>query len=133
MHYLDFPVIGCTTSGKVEAKVPVDALGGLIGCYGNSETSNIYGCSVNCELVGNPAPAGKTGLIVGKFNGKTKPITIGTESDPIVIDGSVDGTALSAENVADYFCGVSTLATDGNHKIYYSFGGQNYVYPALQE
>ena len=113
----------CTANGTVEAKVPVTAVAGLVGNLGNVAFTGMDGCSVNCTLIGGPE--GNTGLIVGKFNGKTNAITLGSESDPIEVQGSANGNTINAGNVFTYFSG-ATGFEDSMHTVYYSFGGTVY-------
>ncbi len=117
----------CTAGGKVEAKSLVNGLGGLVGQIGNYAFTGMDGCSVNCELIGGPE--GKTGLIIGSFNGTTKKIVLGSAEDPIEIAGSIDGTAVSEENVQTYFCGNTGMSLD-NHTVYYSLNGKSHRHPA---
>ena len=110
----------CVAKGTVEAKVPVTAIGGLVGNLGNVAFTGMDGCSVNCALVGGPE--GNTGFIVGRFNGTDKAITLGSADDPIEVQGTVDGTAVNAENIATYFCG-ATGFEPASHTVYYTIGG----------
>lgn len=105
----------CTAYGTVEAKVAIDAMGGLVANLGNVAFTGMDGCSVDCVLQGGPED--KTGLVVGKFNGTTKAITLGSEADPIEVAGFVDGTAITSSNAAGYLCG-STNYTPEYHTIY---------------
>ena len=110
----------CVAKGTVEAKVPVTAVGGLAGNLGNVAFTGMDGCSVNCALVGGPE--GNTGFIVGRFNGTDKAITLGSADDPIEVQGTVDGTAVNAENIATYFCG-ATGFEPAVHTVVYTIGG----------
>ncbi|MBP5381778.1 MAG: hypothetical protein J6Y45_00335, partial [Bacteroidales bacterium] len=110
----------CVAKGTVEAKVPITAVGGLVGNLGNVAFTGMDGCSVNCALVGGPE--GCTGFVVGKFNGTSNAITLGSEEDPIEVQGTVDGTAVNAETVAAYIYG-TTGYEPASHIVYYSFGG----------
>lgn len=105
----------CHAYGKVEAKVAIEAMGGLVGNLGNVAFTGMDGCSVDCVLKGGPED--KTGLVVGKFNGTNKAITLGSDADPIEVAGFVDGTAVTSSNAADYLCG-STNYTEGTHTIF---------------
>lgn len=110
----------CTAGGKVENKGTITAIGGLVGNLGNVAFTGMDGCSVNCALVGGPE--GCTGFVVGKFNGTSNAITLGSEEDPIEVQGTVDGTAVNAETVAAYIYG-TTGYEPASHIVYYSFGG----------
>ena len=113
----------CFAGGTVESKCTIAAMGGLAANLGNVEFSGMDGCAANCTLVGGPE--GLTGLIVGKFNGTDKAITLGTEESMIQIAGSVNGTKVTTENVATYFCGQTGFNPE-NHTVYYVFDGKCY-------
>lgn len=113
----------CTAGGTVTANCTVAGLGGLVGQLGNVTFNAMDGCSVDCELIGGPENA--TGLIVGKFNGTSNPIVLGTEDDPIEVAGKIDGTAVTAETIKTYFCGSNGMNIPV-HDVFYSFEGQNY-------
>lgn len=108
----------CVAEGTVEAKAPLNALGGLTANLGNVAFTGMDGCSVNCTLIGGPV--GKTGLVVGLFNGTDKAITLGSEEDPIEMKGTVDGVKVTSENYASYIYG-ATNYTEGIHKVYVNY------------
>ena len=113
----------CFAGGTVESKCTIAAMGGLVANLGNVEFSGMDGCAANCTLIGGPD--GNSGLIVGKFNGTDKAITLGTEESMIQIAGSVNGTKVTTENVATYFCGQTGFNPE-NHTVYYVFDGKCY-------
>ncbi len=108
----------CVAEGSVEAKAPLTALGGLVANLGNVAFTGMDGCSVNCTLIGGPV--GKTGLVVGLFNGTTKAITLGSEEDPIEMKGTVNGVKVTSDNYASYIYG-ATNYTEGTHKVYVNY------------
>ena len=108
----------CVAEGTVEAKAPLNALGGLTANLGNVAFTGMDGCSVNCTLIGGPE--GKTGLVVGLFNGTDKAITLGSEEDPIEMKGTVDGVKVTSDNYASYIYG-ATNYTEGTHKVYVNY------------
>ena len=108
----------CVAEGTVEAKAPLNALGGLVANLGNVAFTGMDGCSVNCTLIGGPV--GKTGLVVGLFNGIDKAITLGSEEDPIEMKGTVDGVKVTSDNYASYIYG-ATNYTEGTHKVYVNY------------
>ena len=124
----NFPISNCQASGTVEAKCDIYAMAGLVANMGNVATNAMDGCSANCTLVGGPE--GYTGMVIGRYNGKTKKIVLGSEEDPIEIAGSVNGETVTEENAASYVCGLASMATDKNHLVYYSIGGKAYRIPA---
>ncbi len=113
----------CFAGGTVESKCTIAAMGGLAANLGNVGFSGMDGCAANCTLIGGPD--GLTGLIVGKFNGTDKPITLGTEESMIQIAGTVNGNKVTTENVATYFCGQTGFNPE-NHTVYYVFDGKCY-------
>ncbi len=113
----------CFAGGTVESKCTIAAMGGLVANLGNVAFEGMDGCTANCTLVGGPE--GLTGLIVGKFNGTDKAITLGTEESMIQIAGSVNGNKVTTENVATYFCGQTGFNPE-NHTVYYVFDGKCY-------
>lgn len=108
----------CSAEGSVDVQCPINGLGGLVGNLGNVDFTGMDGCSVNCTLSGGPD--GKTGLVVGLFNGNTKTVTLGSAEDPIEVYGSVNGTAVDATNFESLING-STNYTAGVHTIYTNF------------
>lgn len=105
----------CVAEGSVEAQCTINGMGGLVGNLGNVTITGMDGCSVNCDLIGGPD--GKTGLVVGYFNGTSKNITLGSTEDPIEVAGTVNGVAIDATNCNDLISG-STNRTEGVHVIY---------------
>ena len=108
----------CVAEGSVEAQAPLTAIGGLVANLGNVAFTGMDGCSVNCTLIGGPV--GNTGLIVGKFNGTDKAITLGSEEDPIEMKGTVNGVKVTSDNYASYIYG-ATNYTEGTHKVYVNY------------
>ena len=109
----------CIAEGTVEAKNTIASMGGLVGTLGNVAFTGMDGCSVNCTLIGGPT--NNTGLVVGKFNGTTKVITLGSDDDPIKVAGSVNGTAISSSNYADFLYGTTGFSED-KHTVHGTFG-----------
>ncbi len=109
----------CIAEGTVEAKNTIASMGGLVGTLGNVAFEGMDGCSVNCTLIGGPT--NNTGLVVGKFNGTTKVITLGSDDDPIEVAGSVNGTAISSSNYADFLYGTTGFSED-KHTVHGTFG-----------
>lgn len=114
--------------GKVEAKCAIAAVGGLTGLIGNATHAEgkIAGCEVNCELIsqetlGEGASSyAYTGLLIGKFNGNTKEIHVGTETTPIKVNGKVNGVAATTENVEALSHGSGNY-TAGTHVLHVTF------------
>lgn len=122
-HSQGHALTGSKAGGKVEAKVELTGgCGGLIGNIGNAAHTTGEGCEVNAEIVMATPDATTTGLVVGKFNGSTKAITLGTAESPIKVSGSVNGTAVTADNYTNYLYGTVNY-TAGTHVINAAFGG----------
>ena len=108
----------CKAFGKVTATAAVDGIGGLIGNIGNAAHNTGNGCVVDCVISGGAEAT--RGLVIGKFNGKSKNITLG-ETSPIKVSGTVDGITIDAGNFANFVHG-TTNYTDGVHVIKAVFG-----------
>lgn len=98
-HSQGHAITGSTAGGEVIAKSKITGgVGGLIGNIGNAEHSAISGNKVNCKITVSAYDATTMGLIIGKWNGKTKAITVG-QPDAIQVSGSINGTAANADNM----------------------------------
>lgn len=104
-HSQGHVIKNCNALGTVTAKSTVDGMGGLIGNIGDASHTTGDGCVVKCTLTGG-TPA-TSGMIIGKFNGKTKAIKLGTSASPIKVSGSINGTAVTASNVQDCIHGTT--------------------------
>lgn len=81
---------------------------GGIGGQGGNTNQTYSGCAVNCTIT---APATcKTGMVLGTAEtlGSGKTINVGTEDEPIKIKGTLNGTAVTAENVQSLAMGTAT-------------------------
>ena len=109
-HYMD----GCTAGGEVicSASGIETWVGGLVGNMGNATNETGYGCIVNCKITVASYDPQCMGMVVGHYNGTTKPITLGSQSSPIQVSGSINGTPASDSNIYG-------TANDLNHTIYY--------------
>ena len=74
---------------------------------------------MNCSVTSEAST--EIGMLVGHFNGKTAVITLGSESDPIKVKGSLNGTAVDAGNFGSLICGPANYSTDV-HTINAAFG-----------
>lgn len=104
------PVTGCKNYGNMTATCDVAfVMGGLFGQGGN--TNQAYeDCAVNCTMT---APASvKVGIILGTAHtiASGKSIVYGTAEKPFKVKGSVNGTALTAENFTTLLLGNTTTA-----------------------
>ena len=102
-HSGGYQVTGSKNYGTVQADIAATGIGGLIGQFGNTAHTTGTGCEVHCTLTS--AASTEIGMIVGRFNGKTKTIELGTDGDPIEVSGTVNDTPLTAGNYEDYLYG----------------------------
>lgn len=88
-------------------------VGGMFGQCGNTNQS-YEGNSVNCVIT-TPSVV-KPGIVLGTASslaaGKT--ITLGTASAPFKVSGTINGTALTASNFADYIAGDGAKTAGGD-------------------
>lgn len=121
-HSQGHAIEGCENCGDVIANVRIDGAGGLIGNQGNAAMTNGVGCKVKCTV--QNAAADRTGMVVGYFNGTSNAITLGSQTSPIGVEGSIvigsTGVAITKYNVETYKCG---SANDSNHTVYVSYTG----------
>ncbi len=90
----------CEASGKVESKVKINGVAGLCGGIGNVKNTFGENCKVNAQLIGGATE--QVGLVVGHLNGDTQAVTVGTETEPVLVKGSVNGVAITADNFSSY-------------------------------
>ena len=109
----------CVAGGKVVGNCDLDGVGGLIGNNGNATNTTGTGCSVNCSITATAATV-NVGLIVGKFNGTSYVVTLGSTDSPIKVKGSVNGTVITSGNYTNYLVG-ATNVSETSHVIYASF------------
>ena len=96
-HSQGHVIENCVAQGTLTGDVKLDGVGGLMGNIGNAAHTTGAGCAANCTIVCTDDTANK-GIIVGKYNGKTKQINLGTDEAPIKVKGTLAGTVLTAEN-----------------------------------
>ncbi len=89
--------------GTLTVNCTVSGAGALIGNIGNAEHATGNNCQVDAII--NAPSVENIGMIIGVFNGKSKNITLGTEAEPIKVNGTVNGTVLTAENYTQYLNG----------------------------
>ncbi len=106
--------------GSLNVECALDGAAALIGNIGNAKhTKHGMGCKVNADIQAKDVT--NVGMIVGKFNGSTQTITLGTEAEPIKIMGSLNGTALNEGNYAGYLWGPTNYTAD-THSFITAFG-----------
>lgn len=92
----------CVLEGAVVANCKIDGVGGLYGGQGNAaEESKTYSNKVNATIT-TDASVTNFGLVVGKISTGTKVVVLGTDANPIQVKGTVNGTAVTAENLANF-------------------------------
>ena len=96
-HSQGHVIENCVAQGTLTGDVKLDGVGGLMGNIGNAAHTTGAGCAANCTIVCTDDTANK-GIIVGKYNGKTKQINLGTDESPIKVKGTLAGTVLTVEN-----------------------------------
>lgn len=117
-HSQDHRITNSSAICSVISDIAIGGVAGLIGNNGNVANETGEGCKVNCTL--RNGDGGGIAMVVGIFNGTTKNITIGTADSPVKVKGSVNGTAISAENLSQYLGGTNYKA--GTHTINAVFG-----------
>ena len=98
-HSRDHSLSGCTNTGDVISKAVIKSAGGIIGNYGNVALDCCAACKVSCRVETAASDRSGAGIIIGAFGGDAKNITIGTESEPVDVAGTV--CAGSQEYVVD--------------------------------
>ena len=112
----------CEGSGKIESKVKLLGVGGLCGGIGNAKNTFGENCKINAQLIGGATE--QVGLVVGNLNGDTLAVTVGTETEPVLVKGSVNGVAITADNFSSYIHQASKYK-EGIHVFNVKFDGAN--------
>ena len=112
----------CEGSGKIESKVKLLGVGGLCGGIGNAKNTFGENCKINAQLIGGATE--QVGLVVGNLNGDTQAVTVGTETEPVLVKGSVNGVAITADNFSSYIHQASKYK-EGIHVFNVKFDGAN--------
>ena len=85
-----------------------DYVGGLIGGYGNV-AGTIEGCEVSANITVPEAQVTKNAVgMILNFNSRTsaaQAVSVGTAESPVKVSGSLNGTALTADNYTNYLVG----------------------------
>ena len=107
-HSSSYQMTNCENYGDIVSPKAGIYAAGLIGQFGNVTNSATTGCKINCKVQG--VEGGCVGMLVGSFNGTTKVISIGSESAPCEVAGTLT------------IGGVSTVITDAELTEEYMFG-----------
>ena len=92
------PVTNCANYGDISCSATGVNVGGLFGQLGNTAATHT-GCTAKCSVTGISA-----GILVGAYTG-TKAIVLGNDEAPMLVAGSVNGTALTQENYTSLLVG----------------------------
>ena len=108
------PITNCKSLGKMTSTATTAfAMGGIGGQAGNT-AQKWTGCTVDCTISGQSANL--VGMVVGTAKTLAKTITLGTADAPIKVSGSINGTAITADNFANFIASDGARAADGNIK-----------------
>ena len=119
-HSNSYQMANCENYGNIISPKGGIYGAGLIGQFGNAANTATTGCKVNCTVQG--AENDCIGMLVGSFNGTTKVISIGSESSPCEVAGtlkigSVTTVITEAELTKEYMFGAGANR-DTNHNLY---------------
>ena len=104
-------ITNCKSLGKMTSTATAAfAMGGIGGQAGNT-AQTWSGCTVNCAVSGQSANL--VGMVVGTAKTMKVTITLGTAEAPIKVKGSVNGTAITADNLSKYISSDGTRSADG--------------------
>lgn len=93
----------CSSKANVTSEVLLEGISGLIGWIDNKTSATVEGGSVSGSL---SSAAGSTiGMLTGGFGGKDVTCTIGSQTSPIEISGTVNGTAITSGNATSLLWG----------------------------
>lgn len=105
------PITNCKSLGKMTSTAKVAfAMGGIGGQAGNTNQS-WTGCTVDCAISAQSGTL--VGMVVGTAKTLSRAITLGTAAAPIKVSGSLNGTAITADNLAKSISSDGTRAADG--------------------
>ncbi len=108
-HSQDHKLNTSTAKGKLTVNgANTGGVGALIGNQGNAKNKTGEGCKVNATI--DAKDATRVGLVVGYFNGNSNAVTLGTEENPILVKGSVNGTDISSGNFANFLNGADNFS-----------------------
>lgn len=105
------PITNCKNLGKMTSTANVAfAMGGIGGQAGNT-TQSWTGCTVDCTI--SAQSTNLVGMVIGTAKTLEKTVTLGTSAAPIKVSGTINGTAISADNIAKFIASDGTRAADG--------------------
>ena len=117
-HSQGHEITGCTAGGSVVCDVTlIGGVAGLIGNAGNVACNTATGCKVLCPITVQGSDREYIGVVVGKYNGTSTVMTLGSEASPIKVTGTtINGAPASLVSLA----GKANRHT--NHTIYSDLG-----------
>ena len=116
-HSKGHAITGCKALGSVVCDVQLTGgVGGLIGNIGDSRHTTATSCSVDCTITVPDYDSQTMGMVVGKFNGSTGVIKLGSEGSPIQVSGRINSEAADISNI------IGQDNRTPNHTIYTSLG-----------
>lgn len=119
-HSQDHKLYACTNTGDVVSNVALDGVGGLIGNQGNVTNNHSEKCVVKCRVQNVNSSFSGTGMVVGRFNGTSAAVTLGSQDNPIEVEGIICAAdkdiTIDSGNYSMYLRG--TVNTGSTHVIY---------------
>ncbi len=104
-------ITNCKSLGKITSNAAgAFAIGGIGGQCGNTIQS-WSGCTVNCNI--SAQETNVVGMVAGTAKTLARTITFGTEYAPIKVSGSINGVAITADNLSAHIVGDATRGEDG--------------------
>ena len=111
-------ITGCTAGGSLVSDVMLEGgIAGLIGNAGNVAINSATGCKVLCSITVPGSERDYIGIVVGKYNGTSTVMTLGSADSPIRVSGStINGAPVSIVTLA------GKVNRTTNHTIYSDVG-----------
>lgn len=93
----------CSSKANVTSEVLLEGISGFIGWIPSNHSATVEGGSVSGSV---SSAAGSTiGMLTGGFGGNTINATLGISTAPVEVSGTVNGTAIAADNALSLLCG----------------------------
>lgn len=110
-----------TVDVEMSVACKLTGIGGVMGRCANSAQTLSGGSTVKAVITSTSESNStlNTGLVVGDWVGTSKVVTIGSESSPLTVSGSVLGTELTSDNYSSYLSGTKYYS-ESNKVIYAS-------------
>ena len=87
-----FKISNSISKGNITSLINAQGVGGIIGNIGNSDNSGqeFPGCSVACVVRNADMTNEYTGMVIGKYNGATALVSIGSAEHPVLVKGRIN-------------------------------------------